>query len=171
MSAPHATPDGPGSDLLTVRIGEQWFGLAVAAVRDVLGPRPLATVPLAPPAVAGSLNLRGRIVTAIDPRACLGLPGAPAPRTASAVVIERNGDAYALLVDALGGVVSPSDEPLEDVPVTVSERWRDICHGVCRCDDRLVVALDVDRLLDLTRTTEPWSMRGDATASEPRARR
>jgi purine-binding chemotaxis protein CheW len=63
--------------LVTFRLAEQACGIDVLAVRDVLGEQPITRMPLAPPDIAGSLNLRGRIVTAIDLRARLGLPDAP----------------------------------------------------------------------------------------------
>ena len=59
---------------VTVVTGGQLFGLRLERVRDVFVPRGLSQVPLAPPEVAGLLNLRGRIVTAIDLRRRLGLP-------------------------------------------------------------------------------------------------
>jgi len=57
---------------VTMTIGGQWSGIPVLSVQDVLGPQNIAMIPLAPPEVAGSLNLRGRIITAIDPRVRLG---------------------------------------------------------------------------------------------------
>src|ERR1043165_10058422 len=61
-------------DYVTMSIGSQMFGIPVLNVEDVLGPQQITRVPLAPPEVAGSLNLRGRIVTAIDVRLRLGMP-------------------------------------------------------------------------------------------------
>src|SRR5216683_7248597 len=61
-------------DFVSVVIGGQLFGIPVLQVRDVLASQRITRVPLAPPEVAGSLNLRGRIVTAIDLRTRLGLP-------------------------------------------------------------------------------------------------
>ena len=61
-------------EYVTVTIGDQLFGLPISRVQDVFIPDRLTRVPLAPPEVAGVLNLRGRIVTAIDMRRRLGLP-------------------------------------------------------------------------------------------------
>ena len=61
-------------DYVTMSIGSQMFGIPVLNVQDVLGSQQITRVPLAPPEVAGSLNLRGRIVTAIDVRPRLGMP-------------------------------------------------------------------------------------------------
>ena len=63
-------------EYVTVMIGEQLFGLPIARVQDVFMPDRLTPVPLAPPEIAGVLNLRGRIVTAIDMRRRLGHAGA-----------------------------------------------------------------------------------------------
>ena len=60
--------------LVSVQIGGQTFGVPVLEVQDVIAETAINRVPLAPPEIAGSLNLRGRIVTAIDMRRRLGLP-------------------------------------------------------------------------------------------------
>ena len=62
------------NDFVTMTVAEQLFGIPVLTVQDVLGPQRITRVPLAPPEVAGALNLRGRIVTACDVRRRLGLP-------------------------------------------------------------------------------------------------
>ena len=66
------------ADFVTMTIADQLFGIPVLQVRDVLGPQRITRVPLAPAEVAGSLNLRGRIVTAIDVRRRLSLSARPA---------------------------------------------------------------------------------------------
>ena len=61
-------------DYVTFVIGGQLFGIPVLNVQDILTPENIANIPLAPPEVRGSINLRGRIVTVIDVRIRLGLP-------------------------------------------------------------------------------------------------
>ena len=63
--------------LVTLTVADQLCGVPVLAVRDILGEQTITRIPLAPPEIAGSLNLRGRIVTAIDLRRRLQLPPAP----------------------------------------------------------------------------------------------
>ena len=58
--------DSEIQEFVTVTIADQMFGIPVLQVHDVLGSVKLTNIPLAPPEVAGALNLRGRIVTAID---------------------------------------------------------------------------------------------------------
>ena len=59
-------------------VAGQACGVPVATVRDILGEQAITRIPLAPPEIAGSLNLRGRIVTAVDLRRRLNL-AAPLP--------------------------------------------------------------------------------------------
>jgi purine-binding chemotaxis protein CheW len=55
-------------EFLTMDVAGQLFGISVYSVRDVLAPQKITNIPLSPKEVIGSLNLRGRIVTAIDLR-------------------------------------------------------------------------------------------------------
>src|SRR3954463_12451357 len=84
---------------VTLTVADQLCGVPVLAVRDILGEQVITRIPLAPPEIAGSLNLRGRIVTAIDLPRRLHLPPAPAGQPRMSVVAEQGGELYALLVD------------------------------------------------------------------------
>ena len=144
-------------DFLTIMIGEQIFGIPILQVQDVLGPQSVTRVPLAPKAVAGSLNLRGRIVTAIDVRACLGLP--PLERTGGrqdmSVVVENGGELYSLMIDKVGDVLSLPSRDFEKSPGTLDPHWRSVCDGIYRLKDRLLVVLDVPGLLERLQTRAP----------------
>ncbi|MDO9709639.1 chemotaxis protein CheW [Paracraurococcus sp. LOR1-02] len=131
---------------LTLTVAGQLCGVPVLAVRDVLGVQAITRIPLAPPEVAGSLNLRGRIVTAIDLRRRLGLP----PREtggAMSVVVERDGELYSLLVDEMGEVLPLARAERAPNPPTLDPLWREVSRGVHRMGDRLLILLDVEQVL------------------------
>src|SRR5579884_3860264 len=92
-------------EYVTAMIGGQLFGLPILRVQDVFIPERVTRVPLAPPEIAGVLNLRGRIVTLIDLRRRLGLQQMPAEGPAMAIGIESRGESYGLLIDAIGEVL------------------------------------------------------------------
>ena len=138
--------DGGSEDYVTMTIADQLFGIPVLQVQDVLGSQRITRIPLAPPEVAGSLNLRGRIVTAVDCRARLGLPPLAADERMS-IVVEYEGELYSLLVDAVGEVLSLAGSTFEKNPATLDSRWRDVSGGIYRLNERLMVVLDVPRLL------------------------
>jgi purine-binding chemotaxis protein CheW len=132
-------------EYVTAMIGGQLFGLPIGRVLDVFTPDRLTPVPLAPGEIAGVLNLRGRIVTAIDMRRRLGLPPRAAGETGMAIGIEHLGESYGLLVDAVGEVLKLAASSRDTVPVNLEPSWARIASGVHRLDGRLLVVLDVDR--------------------------
>ena len=73
--------------------------------------------------------------------------GADAARLA--VGIERDGESYGLVIDAVGEVLKLGSETAEPVPINLDERLKRVASGVHRLPDGLLVVLDVDRLLDL----------------------
>jgi purine-binding chemotaxis protein CheW len=136
--------------LVTLTVGEQLCGVPVLAVRDILGEQTITRIPLAPPEIAGSLNLRGRIVTAIDLRKRLCLPPAPPGQARMSVVAEQGGELYALRVDQVSEVLSLDASMFERNPATLEKSWSDFSTGIFRLDGRLLVVLDVSRLLALS---------------------
>ena len=135
-----------GGDFVAVRLGGQLLGIDVQRVHDVLKLGHLTRVPRAPAIVAGVMNLRGRIVTAIDARRCLDLPDRDAGAPAMCLVVEQNGQPYALIVDAVGDVVTVAGDRYEANPATLAPAWRAVSDGVYRMDE-LMIVLDVGRLL------------------------
>lgn len=138
-------------DVMTMVVAGQLFGVPVLSVQDVLGSQRLSRVPLAPLEVAGSLNLRGRIVTAIDVRKRLRLPPRPESDAGMNVVIECSGGLYSLIVDSVGEVLSLSGSAYERNPATLDPVWRDISVGIYRLKEALLVMVDVARLIGTTR--------------------
>jgi purine-binding chemotaxis protein CheW len=136
-------------EYVTVMIGGQLFGLPIGRVQDVFMPDAMTRVPLSAQEIAGVLNLRGRIVTALDMRRRLGLAPKVREKGAAlyAVGVEKGGEAYGLLIDSVGEVLSLSAASLEANPVNLDPRWVGISAGVHRLDGRLLVVLDVDRVL------------------------
>lgn len=134
---------------VTMLIAGQMFGVPVLQVQDVLGPQRITRVPLAPPEVSGSLNLRGRIVTAIDVRIRLGLPPRPNDMQGMSVVVDHNGELYSLIIDKVGEVMSLFGADYEKNPATLDPRWQDVSNGIYRLKDGLLVVLDIARLLRL----------------------
>ena len=135
-------------EFVTMRIGDELFGVSVMAVQDVLRRQVVAHVPLSPSIVAGSLNLRGRIVTVLDMRNILGLPPVESVEEAMHVVVEYNGELYSLMVDRVGEVLGLPLDKLEKSPANLSEAWREIAAGVFKLEEDILVILDAHNLLN-----------------------
>ena len=136
-------------DFVTFFIKDQMFGIPVLKVQDILTTDQIAPIPLAPPEVEGSINLRGRIVTVIDVRQRLGLEKRPSGEPAMGVTVELSHELYTLLVDRVGDVVSLSTDLYEDNPSTLDTLWREFALGVYRLEGPLMVVLDVDHFLEI----------------------
>lgn len=134
-------------DFVTMRVNGQLFGIPVIVVQDVLRPQKITPVPLAPREVAGSLNVRGRIVTAIDVRARLGLDSAAAKSPYMLVAVEHKNEIYSLIVDNVGEVLSLSMKDFEHNPSNLPPQWQQVSMGVYRLKSELLVVLDVENLL------------------------
>ena len=137
------------TEFVTLTIAGQLFGLPIARVQDVFKPSRITRVPLAGPEFAGVLNLRGRIVTAIDMRRRLDLQRREGGRSPMAIGIEARGESFGLLVDAVGEVLKLPDADREPNPVNLDRRLAAVSAGVYRLDGQLMVALDIDGVLDL----------------------
>lgn len=132
---------------VTIYISDQLFGLPISRVHDVFVPESMTRVPLSRPEVAGVLNLRGRIVTAIDMRRRLGLKQLADVQSLMAIGIEFKEESYGLIIDSVGEVLDLSESSKEAVPSNLDPRWAEIAAGVHRLDNNLMVILDVDRVL------------------------
>ncbi len=136
-------------EYVTVTIGDQLFGLPIARVQDVFTPGRMTRVPLAPPEIAGVLNLRGRIVTAIDMRCRLGLrererrqrADGGRHRTRRRILRPRD------RCGRRGAEAAAANR--EPVPVNLDARLARVASGIHRLDGQLLVVLDVDRVLDM----------------------
>jgi len=133
--------------VLTFSVGDQPCGVPVLSVRDVLGPQTITRIPLAPGEIEGAMNLRGRIVTAVDLRRRLALPRRPDGTQPMSIVVEHGGELYAMLADQVGEVVPLSAADRAPNPPTLDHLWREVSRGVHQRDGQLLILLEVDRLL------------------------
>ena len=135
-------------DFLTIYIAGQLFGIPVLQVQDVLGTQRVTRIPQAPPEVAGALNLRGRIVTAIDVRKRLGLEHDEDKSQKMSVVVEYKNELFSLIIDRVGDVLSLQQTDFENNPPTLDPVWKEISLGIYRLKEELLVVLDVSRVLN-----------------------
>jgi purine-binding chemotaxis protein CheW len=127
-----------------------FFGIEVEKVQEVIRYQEMTEVPLAANVIAGLINLRGQIVTAIDLRMRLGLPNRAAGEVPVNVVVRADGGAVSLLVDEIGDVVEVDEKMFEAAPSTLKGQSRELLNGVFKLKDKLLLALDTEKALDVT---------------------
>ncbi len=137
-------------EYVTVDIADQLFGIKVTDIHDVFQPHSLTKVPLAPPEVKGVLNLRGRIVTAIDARIRLDLPKPEKEgRHDMAIGVEMDNESYGLIIDKVGEVLRLARADLKPLPSNIDPRWQEVSRGIYRLDGRLLIILDIQKMLHI----------------------
>jgi purine-binding chemotaxis protein CheW len=151
MNEPGKQIEEGSAAFVTFTVADHYFGVPVMRVQDILTPDAIARVPLGPAEVRGLINLRGRIVTVIDVRTRLSLGALTddVKGPGKCVTVESEGEFYTLLVDAVGDVVSLHEQDREANPGTLDPLWRELANGVFRTGDKLLVTLDIDRLLNI----------------------
>jgi len=149
VSAKSMHDDTAFTEFVTFTIAGQMFGLPIGRVQDVFKPARITQVPLASAEIAGVLNLRGRIVTAIDMRQRLEVNKRENGAAPIAIGIEAKSESFGLLVDAVGEVLKLPDVDREPNPINLGGKLAALSDGVYRLEGQLLVVLDVDRVLDL----------------------
>jgi purine-binding chemotaxis protein CheW len=137
------------TQLSTFHIGRYLFGVDVSLVQEIVRLQAMTPVPLAAPEVAGLINLRGEVLTAIDVRSRLGLPPSTGDRDPINVVVRVDEEPVSLLVDEIGGVIQVTGVTFEATPSTVDARIRPLLLGAYTLPGQLLLALDAHRLLAL----------------------
>lgn len=136
------------SAILTFTAGPLVLAVPVGRVEEVLRKHALTDVPLAGRAIGGLMNLRGQIVLAVDLRLRMLLPPREPGADPMHVVIRTHDGLHSLLVDAIGDVIDVDGIRAERVPERIRPEVRALASNVFVLPHQVVVALDVDKILD-----------------------
>ncbi len=149
VSAIHGLLDTESHMYVTMRIEHQLFGIPVKNVRDVLRQQKITSIPLSAPEVAGSLNLRGRIVTVINLRRRLRLIEKENDEKSMFVVVEHRGELFSLMVDSVGEVMTVPSHSIEKSPANLGGAWKEVTTGIYKLSNELLVIIDVQAMLTI----------------------
>ncbi len=134
--------------LCSFRLDAQLFGVPVEFVQEVLRTPRIAAVPLAPPSIAGLLNLRGQVVTVFDLRCRLGFARRAADDPGVTVIVRSSDGPVGLLADEIGDVIELDEKSFETPPETLQGEARRLITGAYKLKERLLLALDLERTLE-----------------------
>jgi purine-binding chemotaxis protein CheW len=161
--------DADGEKLVAFSLGGQSFGAPIRAVKETLPPKPVTPVFLAPPLVAGFINLRGEVVAVLDLAVLLGVAAEEPSVEARSIIILRSPKARSdkascgLLVDRLDGVVAIAPADMRPPPPTLAAEPASYLRGVVSLGEppRPLLVLDPERVL-ATERLRPFRRRGAA---------
>ncbi len=138
--------------LVTFRLGNEEYSLDILKVQEIIRQMELTRVPKAPDFVDGVINLRGRVIPVLDLRKRFGL--APDANTSETriIVVDVNDKTVGFKVDAVSEVLRLPSEKVEPPPSIVTGRESEYIRGVGKMDGRLIILLDVSKILTRSET-------------------
>ena len=166
MAAGIAASSGRTRQYVTIRLGGQLFGLPIERAQDVFIPDNFSPVPLARREISGVLNLRGRILTAIDLSRVLDVPAVNQNNAERPVVcVVGANESYGFLTDSVGEVIALDADQIEANPVNMDPGWARVSAGTCRLETELLVILNVDALIESMVCNETAELRHEMEQS------
>lgn len=142
-----------GNQYLTFIMANEEYGVDILAVQEIRGWETATPLPNAPPHIKGVINLRGTIVPIIDLRQCFGLDAIEYTAVTVVIVLKVQSDddsrVMGIVVDAVSDVYSLAREDMRAAPDLGSSVDTDVIKGLVSVDNKMVILLDIDRLLNL----------------------
>ncbi|MBB3228940.1 purine-binding chemotaxis protein CheW [Luteibacter sp. Sphag1AF] len=132
---------------LTVNLANEEYGVDILAVREIRGWTPVTRIPQTPHYVLGVLNMRGAIVPVLDLRLRFGLTREEYTATTVTVIVTVAGRNFGVVVDAVSDVVEVAPNAIRPVPDMGTAVETEYLKGLTSVGERMVLLLDVDRLL------------------------
>lgn len=140
--------------LVSFKVGNEEFGVDILKVQEINKMTVITKVPNSPEFVEGVINLRGRVIPIIDLRKRLGMPEKEHDKNTRIVVVELASKTVGFVVDAVSEVLRISKDITEKPPELVAGVDSEYITSVAKLDDRLLILLDLERVLNKEQIAE-----------------
>jgi purine-binding chemotaxis protein CheW len=134
--------------LVSFYLGQEVYGLEITKVREIILISEITQVPQTPTYVKGLINLRSSVIPVVDLRTRFGLPEGELTAESRIMVVDMGGKTVGIIVDAVSEVLRVSRDQIAPPPATVASLGREYLTGLVRLDDKLLILLDIDRILE-----------------------
>lgn len=128
-------------------LGRETYGLDIATVREIITMQTITKVPRTLEYVEGVINLRGRVIPVFNLHRKFGLAAKEASRSTRIVVVEVESNTIGMIVDGVSEVLRISNDIVERPNSILSDVDAEYLAGVAKLDDRLVILLDLEKVL------------------------
>jgi purine-binding chemotaxis protein CheW len=146
--------DGELNQLISFEVGDEEYGLEILRVKEVIRIREITRLPKAPRFVKGIINLRGDVIPIIDLRDRFGLEHAEYTAMTRVIVVDVENKLVGMVVDAASQVVRIPVDQIDPPPPIVGGLSAEYIKGVGKLDDRLVILLNIERILTVEEKVE-----------------
>ena len=145
---------------LVFNVKSQEFGFQTIRVQEISTVLDTTAVPNAPPYIEGIVNLRGQLASVINFRKKLGFNPKENDEDTRIVILEMGGYPIGVLVDSVQEVIKIPDDKVRKLPESTStSKSEEFMTGVGMLENRLIILLDVDKVLSKTELIEVGAVR------------
>ncbi|HNU92842.1 MAG TPA: chemotaxis protein CheW [Spirochaetota bacterium] len=142
------------NQFVTFVIGEETYGVEVLRVQEIIGMTRITHVPNAMSFMKGVINLRGSVVPVVDMRIKFGMAERDYDAFTVIIIVEVRGRMIGMIVDSVSDVVNIPVRSIQDTPHFSAKIETDFIMGIGQVEEKLVIILDVDRIMSSEEMTE-----------------
>ncbi len=128
-------------------LAEVDYAFEIRRIQEIILMPPVTRIPQMPDWIDGLINLRGSVIPVVNMRKRFELEPRASDEYTRIIVLNHSGKTIGVVVDSVSRVIKLTNDEIQPPPVTINSQERACLQGVAKVDDRLVVILDVDRLL------------------------
>ena len=135
--------------LVVFELANEFYGIDIAVVESIIKMQAITQLPQTPAYIKGVTNLRGTVLPVIDLRTRFGLETQKDTKQTRVIIVTMGSVKVGVMVDGVSEVLRISDESIEPLPPMVNSVNSDFLKGIVRLEDRLIILLEVEKVLDL----------------------
>jgi len=133
--------------LVSFRLAQEEYGIEITQVQEIILMGEITRVPQTPPFIKGLINLRSTVIPIVDLRLRFGLAEQDATDETRIMVVNVQGKTLGIIVDAVSEVLRVSNDQIAPPPPTVAGLGKEYLTGLVRLERRLLILLEIDRIL------------------------
>jgi purine-binding chemotaxis protein CheW len=135
--------------LVVFELANEFYGIDIAVVESIIKMQEITQLPQTAAYIKGVTNLRGTVLPVIDLRIRFGLETQKDTKQTRVIIVTMGEVKVGLMVDGVSEVLRISDESIEPLPPMVNSVNSDFLKGIVRLEDRLIILLEVEKVLQV----------------------
>lgn len=147
--------------LVSFRLAQEEYGIEITKVQEIILMGEITRVPQTPNYIKGLINLRSTVIPIVDLRLRFGVPEQAPTDDTRIMVVNVSGKTIGIVVDAVSEVLRIVHGQITSPPPTVAGLGREYLTGLVKLENRLLILLDIDRLLNQDETPSLDPVRAD----------